>query len=197
MKDTRVDDLVFDLIDAIVDHVVHFSSDEGDPLSLRAVLIASDTDEDKETEDARRDLLWELTRIAGASDFVQVKRCSRANKLAFYEALCDYHETFRTENATDLTSDEEMFGALKNSVERIDHQTAADWLEDQQDSFRDAFERVRRDARAKIAETIVRVYVPSSPPPRPPSPPIEDARTNDVVIELSPFERYLRDNAHV
>ena len=226
MKDTRVADLVADLIDAIVDHVKHFPSDEGDPLSLRAVLFVDDDDSEataevpwgtraraeeeapraeeeapraevrSETRGARRDLLTEMTRIATASDFVPVARCPRAKRDAFYDALCDYHAMFLTEDGTDLTSDEEMFAAFKNSVENIGREDAAEWMEERKELFRDAFERIRRDARARITETIVKVYTPPHGLLVEKETGREDGRTTPPV-KMSPLERYLLDNAHV
>ena len=189
-----LESIVADLVDAIIEHVVHFPSDEGDPLSLSAVLVdASNTSsrDDQEDDDdvisARRDLLHEMARIAVASDFVPVPRCSRAKKSAFHEALCEYHAMFRTDDGVDLTTDEEMFAAFKTSVENIDRQDAADWLNDRKETFQDAFERIRRDARVKITETIVKVYAP---------PAVATRDDTTVFREKSLLEHYLCDNAN-
>jgi len=148
------DEKLDDLIAAVIERV----SELDDP---RHVLVDSigDTD-DKDAMDERHEVLEDLRQIAERANYPERPRCPRAERTAFHAALCDYFDAFCTGEGTDLMSDEEMFGALKNGIENIDRAEAAEWLEGRKDVFETVFDKVRRQARASITETIVRVYVP-------------------------------------
>ena len=148
------------LISAIIDNVMARDDDNED---LRYTLIDASED-DVYAKRVRREILAAIASIAETFNF---KKKSRAKTTAVWEALWAYVELFRSEDKTDLTSNDQLFGAMTERFRDINHDDTSDWLETHKDAFQGslniAFDEVRRQARAGIADAIAKVYEPLEP----------------------------------
>ena len=162
--ESRLDGFVAAVIDRVVEKLGKLGENDASGV-VREVLVDFNPEDEKAVK-SRSDVLSEVTAVATERNFSPVTRCAAVKKTAFYKALCDYFETFLTEDGSDVTADEEMLGAMRVGIQDVERSKAASWLVENKNEFEPAlgiaFAKIRRRARAEIARTIVEVY---SPPP--------------------------------